>query len=116
MICEQYLETLEQMQAMDMEIASSFIVMAAQLIYIKSKTLLPAENPEEPEEDPREALQQALNALASLAGAWLYWQMVHIFPASPVAASILSILLVFTIRMLATCFRWNLPKAITKEL
>ncbi|MBE6928661.1 MAG: segregation/condensation protein A [Clostridia bacterium] len=60
MICEQYLETLEQMQAMDMEIASSFIVMAAQLIYIKSKTLLPAENPEEPEEDPREALQQAL--------------------------------------------------------
>lgn len=61
-------------------------------------------------------LKKRVYALASLAGAWLYWQIVHTFPASPVAASILSILLVFTIRMLATCFLWNLPKAITKEL
>ncbi len=59
-------------------------------------------------------LKKRVYALASLAGAWLYWQIVHIFPAAPAAASILSVSLVFAIRMLSTSFHWNLPKAITK--
>ena len=41
LILDQYLEYLDRMRRMDMEIASSFIVMAAQLIYIKTQILLP---------------------------------------------------------------------------
>ena len=39
-ICEQYLEHLEQMRRMDMEIASEFIQMASYLMLIKTKMLL----------------------------------------------------------------------------
>ena len=60
LILDQYLEYLDRMREMDMEIASSFIVMAAQLIYIKTQILLP--QPEEEEEDPRAGLVEALLA------------------------------------------------------
>ncbi len=39
-ILEQYLQWLEQMQRMDLEIASEFVQMASHLVYIKTKTLL----------------------------------------------------------------------------
>ena len=39
-ILEQYLQWLEQMQRMDLEVASEFVQMASHLVYIKSKTLL----------------------------------------------------------------------------
>ena len=39
-ILDQYLEYLEQMQSMDLEIASEFVQMAAHLLYIKTRTLL----------------------------------------------------------------------------
>lgn len=39
-ILDQYLEYLEQMQSMDLEIASEFVQMASHLLYIKTKTLL----------------------------------------------------------------------------
>lgn len=39
-ILEQYLDYLAQMEAMDLEIASEFVQMAAYLLYIKTKTLL----------------------------------------------------------------------------
>lgn len=42
-ILDQYLEYLEQMQSMDLEIASEFVQMAAHLLYIKTRTLLSAE-------------------------------------------------------------------------
>lgn len=42
-ILEQYLEYLEHMQSMDLEIASEFVQMAAHLLYIKTKTLLSAD-------------------------------------------------------------------------
>lgn len=57
-IFEQYMAYLAQMQAMDMEIAGEFIVMATELMYIKSRMLLPKTQPQE--EDPRERLAQAL--------------------------------------------------------
>ena len=57
-ICEQYLEYIEAAQSLDMELASEFIVMASELMLIKSKLLLP--KPEEEEEDPRAALADAL--------------------------------------------------------
>lgn len=42
-ILEQYLAYLDEMQRMDLEIASEFIQMAAHLLYIKTRTLLTAE-------------------------------------------------------------------------
>lgn len=57
-IFDQYMQHIEQMQQMNMEIAGEFIVMAAELMYIKSRMLLP--KTDENEEDPRERLAQAL--------------------------------------------------------
>lgn len=42
-ILEQYLDYLDQMQKLDLEIASEFVQMASHLLYIKTKTLLTQE-------------------------------------------------------------------------
>ncbi len=57
-ICEQYISYIEEAQRLDMDIASEFIVMASELMLIKSKLLLP--RVEDDEEDPRAALADAL--------------------------------------------------------
>lgn len=58
-ILDQYLEYIRQMEEFDLEVASEFITMAAQLMYIKSKMLLPVYE-DEAEEDPRASLVEAL--------------------------------------------------------
>lgn len=58
LICDQYLDYLRAAQSMDMEIAGEFIVMASELMRIKSKMLLP--RPQEEEKDPRAELADAL--------------------------------------------------------
>ena len=58
LICDQYVEYIREAQELDMEIASEFIVMASELMLIKSKMLLP--KPEENEQDPRQSLTDAL--------------------------------------------------------
>ena len=58
LICDQYMQYISEAQKMDMEIASEFIVMASDLMLIKSKLLLPREKEEE--EDPRKQLTDAL--------------------------------------------------------
>ena len=58
LICDQYIEYITQAQRLDMELASEFIVMASELMLIKSKMLLPKEDEEE--EDPRATLTDAL--------------------------------------------------------
>ena len=61
LITDQYLEYIRQMQERDMEIMSEFLVMAATLIRIKSKMLLPEEpKDEEVMQDPREELVERL--------------------------------------------------------
>lgn len=61
LITEQYLKYLELMQLLDLNIAGEFLVMAATLLQIKSKMLLPAEEKPEVETiDPREELVQQL--------------------------------------------------------
>ncbi|MBE6583290.1 MAG: segregation/condensation protein A [Ruminococcaceae bacterium] len=61
MILDQYLEYLDMMREMDMEIAGEFIVMAADLMLIKSRMLLPKPQIEGvEEEDPRAVLARAL--------------------------------------------------------
>lgn len=61
-ITEQYMEVIYSSEIMDMEIMSSFIVMAATLMEIKSKMLLPkpAKADDEEEVDPREELVNRL--------------------------------------------------------
>lgn len=59
LILEQYLEVLNEARTMDMDVAGDFIAMAAQLVYIKSKMLLPTYDEEE-EEDPRANLFEML--------------------------------------------------------
>ena len=57
-ICDQYMAYIESMQEMNIDVSAEFIVMASELMYIKSKILLPRVS--EDEEDPREALAAAL--------------------------------------------------------
>ncbi|MBE6682611.1 MAG: hypothetical protein E7595_00510 [Ruminococcaceae bacterium] len=56
-ICDQYIAYLDAMRKMDMEVTSEFVVMAAELMLIKSKMLLPRT---EESEDPRAPLVDAL--------------------------------------------------------
>ena len=58
LIFEQYMEYIAQMEMFNMEVASSFIVMAAQIMVIKTRMLLPPK--EEDEEDPRQELVDML--------------------------------------------------------
>lgn len=58
-ITSQYLEAIEGIEESQLENTSEFLVMAAQLLYIKSKMLLPKKEDEE-EEDPRDDLAQRL--------------------------------------------------------
>lgn len=60
-ITNQYLEYIQEMKRQDLNVMSEFLVMAATLIAIKSKMLLPKEDVEdEEEEDPRAELVQQL--------------------------------------------------------
>lgn len=59
LIFEQYMDYLNKMQSFNMEITSEFIVMAAQLMVIKSRMLLPPKE-DENEEDPRQELVDML--------------------------------------------------------
>ena len=61
-ITSQYLDYLHQLEQLNVDVSAEFIYMAATLIYIKSKMLLPPDplaGPEEAE-DPREELVQRL--------------------------------------------------------
>ena len=64
LITAQYLDTIRLMQELDLDVAGEFLVMAATLIHIKSKMLLPrpetSAGVEGEEEDPRDALVRRL--------------------------------------------------------
>lgn len=61
-ITKQYLDFINEMERLDLNIASEYLTMAAELIEIKSSMLLPKKNTEEveEEEDPRELLIKRL--------------------------------------------------------
>ncbi len=62
-ITQQYLDYLRLMEELNIDLAGEFVLMAATLIYIKSRMLLPPDpeaSSEEQEEDPRAELVQRL--------------------------------------------------------
>lgn len=61
-ITKQYLDYINEMEKLDLDIASEYLIMAAELIEIKSSILLPKQevNEDEYEEDPREKLIRRL--------------------------------------------------------
>ncbi|MDY0212452.1 MAG: segregation/condensation protein A [Desulfuromonadaceae bacterium] len=62
-ITAQYLEHLKHMQAQNIDVASDFLLMAATLLYLKSRTLLPVSRVETEQDegvDPEEELKQRL--------------------------------------------------------
>jgi segregation and condensation protein A len=67
-VSEKYFEYIKQMEEMSIDVASEYLVMAATLVYIKSRSLLPPSPEdqlaagEEPEEDPRAELIRRLLA------------------------------------------------------
>src|SRR5512147_2330014 len=62
LITSQYIDYIDLMQELNLDVAGEFLVMAATLIHIKSRMLLPRPDPaqEDPEEDPRDALMRRL--------------------------------------------------------
>ncbi len=60
-ITDQYIEYLNKMQEMNLEIASEFIVMASTLIYIKSKSLLPKQVEDEEELTEEQLIQRIID-------------------------------------------------------
>ena len=61
-IIDEYLKFIEEMERLNLDIASSYLVMASELIEMKSKLLLPRqeENEENEEEDPKTQLVNRL--------------------------------------------------------
>jgi segregation and condensation protein A len=61
-VTRQYLEYLDLLTELNLDVMGEFLVMAATLIHIKSRLLLPRPDPaqEDPAEDPREALVRRL--------------------------------------------------------
>jgi segregation and condensation protein A len=62
LVTQQYLEYLELMRELNLDVAGEFLVMAATLIHVKSRMLLPRPDPsqEDTDEDPRDALVRRL--------------------------------------------------------
>ncbi len=95
-ICQSYLDTIDQMQQPDVNLAGEFLVMAATLMHIKSAYLLPRDETLEAE-DPRlplvqqlleyERFQRAAQTLDKIP--WLYREL---YPRPPTAqADLLSV-------------------------
>lgn len=81
-ITEEYLKYIQLMQELDIDLASEFLVMAATLIHIKSKMLLPVINESselENLEDPRQELvKQLLEHKKFKSAAEMLWSRVQV--------------------------------------
>lgn len=62
LITKQYLEYMQKMKALNLDLAGEYLVIASTLMHIKSKMLLPDEDhlPDDDEEDPRDELVRQL--------------------------------------------------------
>lgn len=60
-ITDQYIEYLNQMEKLNLEIASEFLIMASTLLYLKSKKLLPKQEIEEEEITEEELIRRIID-------------------------------------------------------
>ena len=60
-ITDQYIDYINAMEEMNLEVTSEFLIMASTLLYLKSKTLLPKENNDEEELTEEELLQRIID-------------------------------------------------------
>lgn len=60
LITDQYLEYLDMMKGLNINVAGDFLVMASTLVHIKSRMLLPEESTREGEDDPRDEITRPL--------------------------------------------------------
>jgi len=98
LIAQQYLEYVEAMKDLNLNVAGEFLVMAATLLQIKSKMLLPADEAAEDEEDgpdPREELVRRLleyktykEAARQLDGQEKMWREIFSREPEPVVAEV----------------------------
>lgn len=98
LIAQQYLEYVEAMKELNLNVAGEFLVMAATLLQIKSKMLLPADEAAEDEEDgpdPREELVRRLleyktykEAARQLDGQEKMWREIFSREPEPVVAEV----------------------------
>ena len=65
-ITDQYIEFLNAMEEMNLEIASEFLVMASTLLYLKSKNLLPKQEEEEEEITEEELIRRIIEYKKSM--------------------------------------------------
>lgn len=59
-ITDQYIDYLEEMEQMNLEIASEFLIMASTLLYLKSKNLLPKQEEQEEELTEEELIKRII--------------------------------------------------------
>ena len=57
-IIDEYLKFISELQERNLDIASSYLVMASELLEIKSRMLLPKQEDEDEEEDPQERVDK----------------------------------------------------------
>lgn len=60
-ITDQYIDYINQMEKMNLEVTSEFLIMASTLLYLKSKTLLPKEIEDEEELTEEQLLQRIID-------------------------------------------------------
>jgi segregation and condensation protein A len=61
MITDQYIEYIKQMEKMNLEVTSEFLVMASTLLFLKSKKLLPKQEEEEEELTEEELIKRIID-------------------------------------------------------
>ena len=59
-ITDQYIDYINKMEELNLEITSEFLIMASTLLYLKSKTLLPVDNEEKEEISEEELLRRII--------------------------------------------------------
>ncbi len=65
-ITDQYIEHINKMEEMNLEVSAEFLVVASNLLYIKSKALLPKHDEEDDSEDMAVSLTEALKERARM--------------------------------------------------
>lgn len=78
LIVEQYFEVMHEMKEYDIDISSEFLVLAATLLQIKSKMLLPKPEPEETDDPRKELVQQLIEYKKAKAAAKYLEERKHI--------------------------------------